>query len=154
MSGLKWKITYPTSFTLDIDKEKLTGRVATEVAKEIRSAAKSGSGVDGRSLPKGKDGGRPLWDTGETVKSIKAVKKKGKPTVIQPVGYRSDRAGKPHALVVNSLAKQLKQNDLFGTQSEAAKKLVQDIANKLWKRAKEDRDFRFKVKRKRTVRKG
>lgn len=147
--GLRWKIDYPIHVELWIDKVKITRRVATRVATEIRNKAKAGQALDGSNIPKGRDGERAMWDTGETVKSIKRRRpQKGKPIMVGPSGYRSDRPGKPHALVANSVAKQKGIKDLFGVYTDAAKDLIQKTGNAIVKRAQEDKDFRLKVKKK------
>lgn len=144
----RYKMEFPADMKLQIDENKFLRKVANEVAKDFRGKLKSGTRFDGGSLPKGKDNGRPLWDSGETVRSIKARKRRGKPATVQPEGYRSDRPGKPHALVANSLAKQHRQTDLFGTASEKARKIIQAIAAKFINKWREDKDFRLKVVRK------
>ena len=80
--------------SLDIDERRLVSAMGRAVATEVRKTLRRGKTPTGESIVVGEDGGAPLRDTGQLIKSIKSVVKKDErgnwTALIWATGTRTD----------------------------------------------------------------
>lgn len=77
MIPLDVRLNFPVALRLRLEGDKIEKRAGQGVARVARKELRKGNQADGKPMPKGKDGGEPLKDSGKLIGSVKYRPKLG-----------------------------------------------------------------------------
>lgn len=117
-------VDVPINMRLKFDSGRVAARVGRRIASKIKRNIKRGVDYDGNALLQGKDGGPPLRDSGDLLKSIRYRKSTA---TIEPTGKRTDtgpRLGSNYAL----MSWHIQTRDIDPMSTGSTGKIYEDVA--------------------------
>lgn len=129
-----------------VNNARLKTQVGRKFATWVRKQLRKGLHPSGDPMPRGRDGGRPLRDTGHLLKNFKVTARGPKRKKKVRVGFVNK--GHPDAkLTMPAMAGSIfrRWGRELGLDSEKAYAELADIYDKWWANAKEGKDYGLKV---------
>jgi hypothetical protein len=131
MTGIKTTIDVPIMTRLDLNRDKIVGKMGAFTAQKIKARLRKGQDAEGRPIDKAKDPGAkaPLRRTGELIRSVKRnrVKKNSGRTTVQAKGRRSD--GRINEVVMATQQKR-KDQQLMGLTDAEDRQVTTTVVQK------------------------